>query len=227
MAKRQDQSSDNPLLAKIDEARLKMPGAPSRNAISERAGLDRGTLRQLDLRGPHASLGIPSINAIAQVLGLDPGELIAVAPRAAPADERRLTPARPQGLIPVLGNAAGAVAGAMTLGEPIDYVERPPALEYVTDAYAVFVTGESMSPQHNPGDLRFVHPHKPPRAGDSVIVQTRGEKGGVHGWIKILERQTSVAWVCRQLNPAAEVKFNAANVLDVHRVLTTAELFNK
>ncbi len=227
MARTQEKPSDNPLLAKIDEARLKLPGAPTRNTICERAGLDRGTLRQLDLRGPRASLSIPSINALAQVLALDPAELIALAPRGAPAEERRSTPSKPPGLIPVLGNAAGAVAGAMTLGEPIDLVERPPALEHVPDAYAVFVTGDSMSPKHNPGDLCFVHPHKPPRAGDSVVVQTRGENGGVQGWIKILERQTSTGWTCRQINPAAEIKFAIGHVLHVHRVLTTAELFNK
>ena len=226
MARKPDTPSDNPLLAKIDEARLRMKGAPTRNKISQMAGLDRDTLRQLELRGPEASLSVPSINAFAGVLGLDPSELIAVAPHFPQlAEPRRLS--RETSMIPVLGNAAGAAVGAMALGEPIDQVERPPALAHVRDAYAVFISGDSMKPLHSPGDLRFVHPHKPPRAGDSVIVQTRESGDAACGWIKIFERQNGEWLICRQLNPEGEYKFRAEMVVRMHRVLTTAELFNK
>lgn len=218
--------SSNPLLAKIDEIRLHMKGAPSRNQISVRAGLNRDTLRQLDLRGREASLSVPSLNALAEALGVDAVELISVAPRHAVAHDPRRHVVAPH-LIPVLGNAAGAVVGAMVLGEPIDQVERPPALLHVPDAYAVFISGDSMRPLHSSGDLRFVHPHKPPRAGDSVIVQTREAGEGVCGWIKILDRQNGPWLICRQLNPEGEYKFNINSVLAWHRVLTTAELFNK
>ena len=61
---------------------------------------------------------------------------------------------------------------------PIDYVARPVALLEARDIYAIYVEGTSMEPEHRPGDLRFVHPHKPARFGDSVIVQMQSEDMG-------------------------------------------------
>jgi phage repressor protein C with HTH and peptisase S24 domain len=83
-----------------------------------------------------------------------------------------------------------------------------------------------MSPLHNPGDLRFVHPHKPPRAGDSVVLQLVEADASAQAYIKIFERRSGDWVVCRQTNPAAEIKFKAAQIRAVHRVMTMNELFN-
>ena len=218
--------SDNPLLAKIDELRVAVKGRQlSRGAVGERAGLSRETLRQLGLRGPEASLATPSIVSIANVLGVAPSTLLSVAPKSGA--EIDAPTARKGDMIPVLGKAAGAVVGALALGDAIDRVERPPALQHVIGAYAVYISGDSMRPMHCPGDLRFINPHKPYRTGDSVIVQTSGPNGDIFGWIKIYEHQNAEWLICRQLNPEGEYKFKATNVVDIHRVMTTGELFNK
>lgn len=227
MASAHEKPADNPLLAKIDELRLQLRGQPTRNAIGAKAGLSRHTLRQLELRGPNASLSLPSIAALAKTLKVDASVLMAVAPRGPHVDGTPSDSAAASDTIPILGTAAGAIVGALALGEPIDRVERPPALAHVPNAYAVYVAGQSMQPMHCEGDLRFAHPHRPPRTGDSVIVQTRGEAGDVLGWIKIYDHKNGEWLICKQLHPAGEYKFKRDAVIAMHRVLTTAEMFNK
>ena len=75
--------------------------------------------------------------------------------------------------VPVYGTAAASHnGGAFQLDTGvIDYVRRPPTLETAKDIYALYVEGNSMEPQFWPGDLIFVHPHKPARSGDAVIIQ--------------------------------------------------------
>lgn len=138
--------------------------------------------------------------------------------------------AMPQNM-PVFGTAAGSMAvrheGAFELeSRVVEYVRRPPALTSVSDAYAFYVTGGSMAPEHKPGDLRFVHPHKPARVGDSVVIQAQyAEHLGVEAFIAHFVRRTADHVVVAKLVPAAEVRFEARYVQAVHRVLTMNELF--
>lgn len=141
-----------------------------------------------------------------------------------------LRAAMPQDL-PVYGTAAGSLAvrheGAFELeSRVVEYVRRPPALLSVPDAYAFYVTGNSMSPEHKAGDLRMVHPHKPARLGDSVVVQARyGEHLGMEAFIAHYLRRTSEHVVVAKLQPASEIRFELRYVHAVHRVLTLNELF--
>lgn len=132
--------------------------------------------------------------------------------------------------LPVLGTASGSIIrqvdGFRMEHEVVDYVRRPPALAKQMNAYAIFVVGESMSPMHNPGELRFVDPEQRPSIGDSVIVQTRhfdGDPG--QGYIKILKRRTPTAIVLQQLNPLAILEIPMQFVVSVHKVLTMNDLF--
>ena len=140
-------------------------------------------------------------------------------------------PARSQPLdaIPVMGTAAGAIVGkveGMNIDGPVDYVERPHALRFARDLYAIYVSGDSMSPMHSHGDLRFVHPHRATRPGDTVIVSTQHHENdpGQH-YIKILVRQTADTLHCRQLNPEAEFAVPTKFVKSIQRVLTMNEVF--
>ncbi|WP_229150745.1 S24 family peptidase [Aurantimonas sp. VKM B-3413] len=154
------------------------------------------------------------------------GDVVPVA--AVSLDEMRA--AMPQD-VPVYGTAAGSLAvkheGAFEMeARVIEYVRRPPALFQVRDAYAFYVSGGSMVPAHNPGDLRFVHPHKPPRQGDTVVVQARyAEHRGMEAFIAIYERRTAEKVVVTKLSPPATVEFDTRFVQHVHRVLTLNELF--
>lgn len=128
--------------------------------------------------------------------------------------------------VPVYGTAAGSIVGAFQFEEIVDYVRRPPALLGVNVAYALYVMGESMVPEHNPGDLRFIHPGRPPRVGDTVIVQTKNhETDGVTAYIKTLVRMNDKRLTLRQRNPEATIEIDRRTVVAVHRVLTLNELF--
>ncbi|MCW4114772.1 XRE family transcriptional regulator [Aurantimonas sp. MSK8Z-1] len=133
--------------------------------------------------------------------------------------------------MPIFGTVAGSLAvrhqGAFEVeARVIGYVRRPPALLSVPDAYALYVSGSSMTPQYNPGDLVFVHPHKPARAGDPVVVQARyQEGGGVEAFLAHYARLTAEHVIVSKLSPTAEVRFDLRFVQAVHRVLTMNELF--
>lgn len=133
-------------------------------------------------------------------------------------------PPTPQ--VPVMGMAAGSVVGEHTIeSEPIDFVSCPPALENVRDAYAIYVRGTSMEPAHMEGDLRFVHPHKSPRAGDTVIIQQHVRDNYIQAFIKLYQKADERYLYTRQFNPEAAVEFEQRNVLACHKVLTINELF--
>jgi len=133
--------------------------------------------------------------------------------------------------VPVMGTAMGSLfddkfEGIEVLRDPIEYVRRPPSLMTVPDAYAIYVVGDSMYPMHSPGDLRFVHPHKQPRPGSTVIVQTRHwEHDPGQAYIKIFRRRTAASIVLEQFNPAVTIEIPVKYVVSVHYVPDLAELF--
>ncbi|MCB1424097.1 MAG: helix-turn-helix transcriptional regulator [Nitratireductor sp.] len=127
--------------------------------------------------------------------------------------------------LPVFGLAAGAVRGTHRMdSDPVEYLPAPPALAHVRDAYALIVTGNSMEPRYASGEVIFLHPHRPCRNGDHVVIQELID-GGITVSIKQLDKLTDEHVVTRQYNPPAEVKFLRSRVQAMHRVLTTNELF--
>jgi phage repressor protein C with HTH and peptisase S24 domain len=130
--------------------------------------------------------------------------------------------------VPVMGTAAGShLRGAFQFeGGIVDYVRRPPALVGAKEIYGLYVEGSSMEPQYFPGDLIYVHPHRPPRTGDIVVVQCRnGEHAQGEATLGIYRRKTEKAFVIGKRNPPAEIEIAREHVTSVHRVLTVNELF--
>jgi phage repressor protein C with HTH and peptisase S24 domain len=129
--------------------------------------------------------------------------------------------------LPVMGTAAGSAVGAFQFeGGVVDMVRRPPALAGAKDVYAIYVVGDSMQPQHNDGELRFVHPHRPIHIGDTVIIQTRTtDHEPPQAYIKNLVRRGAEEIVVAQLNPEANIAFRTRFVVAMHKVLTMNELF--
>jgi phage repressor protein C with HTH and peptisase S24 domain len=131
--------------------------------------------------------------------------------------------------IPVMGTAAGSLSsGAFQFeGGVIDYVRRPPALSGARDIYALYVEGSSMEPRYFPGELVYVNPHKPPRIGDTVIVQEgSGETSSIAASIGVLHKRANGTVILRKYNPAgAEITIQQNCISAIHRVLTPNELF--
>lgn len=129
--------------------------------------------------------------------------------------------------VPVYGVAVGGSDGDFSLnGEIVDRVRRPPGLMGNTKAFGVFVRGDSMEPRHQQGDLLYVDPVRPARAGDDVLVELKPLTGGEPGpaFIKQLVSQTPLRLVVRQFNPAKDITLPGARVLRICRILKLADL---
>lgn len=130
--------------------------------------------------------------------------------------------------VPVYGTAAGSFArGAFQYeGGVIDYVRRPPGLTGVRTVYSLFIEGNSMAPQHNKGDLRFVDTARRPGRGDSVIVQVRNhEHAQIEAFIGHFLKKTGSKLFIGKLNPEATVELKLEYVIAIHKVLTLNEIF--
>lgn len=128
--------------------------------------------------------------------------------------------------VPILGGAACGEDGLFEFnGQTLDYARRPPRLENVKDAYAVYVSGDSMSPWREHGDFVYVHPHQPVKIGDYVVVQLHPEKSGdmPRAYIKKLVRRTEKELRLLQFEPRSEIAIPMKKVKSVHRVIDWKE----
>jgi len=118
--------------------------------------------------------------------------------------------------LPVLGRAQGGSDGNIVIEDgAIDWTFRPADLQGVRDAFAVYVTGNSMLPKYKDKDLAYVHPGKTPRRGRYVLVETREHRG----FIKQFDRWDGDILVLRQYNPAEEIRIPRADVLRILLVI--------
>jgi phage repressor protein C with HTH and peptisase S24 domain len=125
----------------------------------------------------------------------------------------------------VLGNAAGSALGEFVMnGQVVDMVECPPSLEAVSDAYAVYVVGDSMEPRYYAGEIVYVHPNKPYKRNDFVVVQINvdGEEAP-HGFIKQFVSLSPTTLTLCQFNPKKEIEFPRKKLLSIHRIVGVME----
>jgi phage repressor protein C with HTH and peptisase S24 domain len=234
--------ADNPQMASIIQKNLQdliAERGVSPEFVSKQAGLDRGYLRTLFER-PNASPRSQTLQQLADALGVPITRLLEGAPQRLqdisthPAQSLQNPPQRVPARsamptdVPVVGTAAGShLKGAFQLtSDPVDFVRRPPALLGAKDVYALFVEGSSMEPQYFPGELIYVHPHKPPRFGDAIVIQCLdGEAGMMEATIGIFSKRTERHITIRKHNPPADVQILRETVVAIHKVLTTNELF--
>jgi phage repressor protein C with HTH and peptisase S24 domain len=103
----------------------------------------------------------------------------------------------------VFSSAQGGVEGAMILSnEPVAWIPRDARLEGVQDAYGCFVSGDSMEPAYERGNLLLVNPSAPVAPGDDCLFLRETADGGRYVLIKRLVRMTQQGWTVRQYNPA-------------------------
>jgi phage repressor protein C with HTH and peptisase S24 domain len=122
----------------------------------------------------------------------------------------------------VKGRALGGEGGIMMIdGLVVDEVECLPSLENVTEAYAVYVAGDSMEPRYYAGEVAYIHPLRPPRKGDFVVVQVTVD-GTVTGYLKRYVGWREDELIVEQFNPPKEIAFTRAMVKDVHLVVGSA-----
>ncbi|MBB4277050.1 XRE family transcriptional regulator [Rhizobium mongolense] len=204
------------------------------SAASLKAGLSKEMLRKL-LDNPDAMPSGKSLTALASALEVTEQWLLTgdESPLAVRTDVRPASSSAPlrhemPNDVPVRGTAAGShLRGAFQItSDTIDFVRRPPALMNAVNLYSLYIEGSSMEPQYFPGDLIFVHPDKPPRHGDAVVVQCQVDsEGHMEATIGILSRRSADKVTIRKHNPAAEIEIPRDTVISVHKVLSNNELF--
>lgn len=118
--------------------------------------------------------------------------------------------------LPVRGRAEGGQNGNFVIEEqPIDWTFRPADLQGVNDAFAVFVSGNSMLPKYKNGDLVYVHPTHSLTKNRFVLVETTEHKGFIKQFISWQED----ALVVQQFNPEQEIIIPREQVLRLMLVI--------
>ena len=128
--------------------------------------------------------------------------------------------------LPILGAAKGGERGLfLDNGAFFEMVQRPPTLADVTEAYAVYMVGDSMEPRYFPGEILYVHPHKPPRRGDFVIVQLEpaDQAGEPEYLVKQFQRRNEKELVLHQFNPEKDTAFPSARIRAIHKIVLGGE----
>ncbi len=219
--------------------------AMSQADLARTVGVSRVAVSQWESGGTFPTYD--RLTAIARALEISVADLIrddsaASAPIARPSPTPPLAappaatpPARiipsPQEMprdLPVRGIAAcSAASGAFQVdGHTVDYVRRPPALNGIPEAYGIYISGDSMEPKFGPGDLVLVHPGRPVRPGDYIILTIQeSAQSEPHAFCKRLIRRHSGVITVEQYNPPSQRDFPDSQVQSLHKVLEMADLF--
>lgn len=116
----------------------------------------------------------------------------------------------------IIGHVKAGVDGFfLDQGEHHGMAHRPPALQSVKDAFAVYVQDDSMVPAFEPGQIVWVHPTRPVAPGNNVII----ELADGQAFIKRLVRRTVSKVVCLQWLPKREVEYDAKKVKRLYYVV--------
>lgn len=129
--------------------------------------------------------------------------------------------------VPVFGSAAGGYEGHFVLnGERLADILAPSSLKGVHDAYAVYVSGDSMEPRYFQSEAVFVNPKKPVAKGDFVVIQVfegSDDDPELHCYVKRFQGTRHGDVVCDQFNPPKELLFPRARLQKVHKIVASGE----
>lgn len=211
-------------------AHEKGPRAPGGRGLSEASARAYAKRLGVDWAWLLTGAGEPAGGAAAQQAARRPGLEEAAGDLAPNVRDESVELPAPAGLprnVPLRGTAACGEAGDFEFnGEIVDYVRRPPGIAAARNVFAVYVTGDSMAPRFEAGELVFVHPDKPPVTGCDVLVELHGHDGQPGPcYIKRLLRRTPTKLVLRQFNPPRDdIELPLAKVRVIYRILTPSEL---
>jgi DNA-binding XRE family transcriptional regulator len=106
---------------------------------------------------------------------------------------------------PIYASAEGGLGQIILSSDAVDVMPRPAPLAHVKGAYGFYITGESMVPEFEPGDVAMVNPNLPLIADTTCIFH--GERDSTpRATIKRLMRHTVDAWHLKQWNPPDGMK---------------------
>jgi phage repressor protein C with HTH and peptisase S24 domain len=120
----------------------------------------------------------------------------------------------------VFASAQGGSEGAMLLSnEPVSWIPRDPRLEGLQDAYGCFVSGDSMEPAYERGNLLLVNPSVQPEPGDDVVFMREAKDGQRYVLVKRLVKVNAQSWTVKQYNPARTFTLSRKEWSKAHLVI--------
>ena len=123
--------------------------------------------------------------------------------------------------IPIYGQAVAGVNGEFAFnGIKLFEMLCPPQLLLSPDAYGVQVSGDSMYPRYEDGEIVYVDPSRRVKKGDYVVAQVMLDEGSSlpQAFIKKFVRHNEVELVLEQFNPEKSLVFPHERVVSVHYI---------
>lgn len=126
----------------------------------------------------------------------------------------------PRQMLEVFSSAQGGDEGAMTLSnEPVAWLPRDARLEGIEGAYGCFVSGDSMEPAYEKGNLLLVNPKASVGPGDDVVFMREDGYGTRFVLIKRLVKANQASWTVKQYNPARTFTLSRKEWSKAHLVI--------
>lgn len=198
----------------------------SQKSLGDHVGTSRNAVSRWE--SGDASPASERFPAIAEHLGttvewlmMGNGEREAHAPRQEPANASIVDlPRGNEGLLPVYGQAVAGVEGQFPMnGNILFWVVAPPQIARIDGAYAVGISGDSMFPRYEDGEIAFVNPSRRVKKGDYVVAQVQiDEHETPQAYVKRFVRHNDEELVLAQFNPAKELTFDHSKVVSVHYI---------
>jgi SOS-response transcriptional repressor LexA len=164
-----------------------------------------------------AQRGVPA----ADVLALAGVDMAPRDPAPVPPQQQPIISVPPMSRdLPVMGTVKGGAGGIyINEGEAKEFIVRPPSLAGVSNAFALYVHGESMEPRYYAGEVLYVNPNRPLTKGCFVAV----EMADGQGLIKQFVRRNDEHLVLAQFNPPKEIRLPIAGVKRIYRITGSGE----
>ena len=126
----------------------------------------------------------------------------------------------PQRDLPIMGTVRGGSTGFyFNDGDPKEFVERPASLAGSTNAFALYVDGDSMEPRYFAGEVLFVNPNRPLTKSCFVAVELTDGRGLIKQFLRRNDDQV----VLHQFNPAKDIKLSAKDIKNIYRIVAAGE----
>ncbi|MGH6932504.1 MAG: XRE family transcriptional regulator [Dongiaceae bacterium] len=166
--------------------------------------------------GLFASHGIEP-RAVLELAGVDPG---APGPGIVTGRFGETVPMTQNRDLPVIGAVKGGSEGFyFNEGDPKEFVIRPANLSGATNAFALYVDGDSMEPRYFAGEILYVNPNRPITKGSFVAVELNDGRG----MIKQFLRRSDEHVVLHQFNPGKDIRLHARDVKQIYRITGSGE----
>lgn len=124
-------------------------------------------------------------------------------------------------MVPVYGPAAASNPEVVLLTEDyiLEYKPCPVELQMVKEAFLIVVSGDSMFPRYENGDIASVHKHKFPKPGQDCLIVMNDEGNAL---IKRYTGQTETTWKFSQFNPSKDFEIAKSKIREIHSIVGRA-----